>query len=293
MWAEEILTVYRVDEVSARVGRPPVVGWFETADFQDELDSSNLTPSVVIFRRHYPPIELSVQKRVQNDGLAPDTIGIFEFWRACVYRLLRRQRYGKAIGTSRGSNRMPLAQQQAHSTVVTFDDLPGDGYQIPNGYCGLNWNNFDCDDGADIPNSGYKNGIVTSPNVAYNAFGYVATISASPFTFNSAYFTGAWNDGLTVAITGYLSGNVVDEKSFIVNFSGPTLEVFNWADVDELSFASNGGTPHSGGGGEQFVMDNFTYNAVPEPSTRVLVGIGAVSLLAYGWRRRDDRKYEL
>jgi hypothetical protein len=34
------------------------------------------------------------------------------------------------------------------------------------------------------------------------------------------------------------------------------------------------------------VTGSITHECIPEPSTMVLLGIGAVSLLAYGWRRR-------
>jgi len=35
-----------------------------------------------------------------------------------------------------------------------------------------------------------------------------------------------------------------------------------------------------------FSIDDFRFTAVPEPSTFVLLGMGAISLLAYAWRRR-------
>ena len=45
------------------------------------------------------------------------------------------------------------------------------------------------------------------------------------------------------------------------------------------------------GGGASFLgagtfQVQYTFTPVPDPSTFVLLGIGAVSLLAYGWRRQ-------
>ena len=141
----------------------------------------------------------------------------------------------------------------------------------------LNWNNFYVLANTDAPNSGYANGAVSGTNVAYNGFGSQAVTSGSPFTFNSAYFTAAWNDGLNVTVTGFLLGSQVDQTTFTINTAGPFLETFDWTNVDTLKFDSSGGSHHAGfiGSGTHFAMDDFRFNeavssAVPLPSTAIV-----------------------
>jgi autotransporter-associated beta strand protein len=191
-------------------------------------------------------------------------------------------RFFKAMTTLATALVVAGVAANAPAATLTFDDLPAsNGTAIPNGYGGLNWTNFcylNALTFAPSP-SGYLNGIVSPPNVAYNVAGQQATISGSPFTFNSAYFTGAWNNGLDIQVTGYLGGVQVDTASFIVNTTGPTLETFNWQNVDTLTFTSSGGTqaPGVAAGGTFFAMDNFTFSFSPPPvaSTWDLAGGGS------------------
>ena len=107
-----------------------------------------------------------------------------------------------------------LATPGQAQTLINFDDLnPGFGSQIANGYAGLNWNNFYALNSSVAGPSGYENGTISSPNVAYNAFGSAASISsATPFTLNSGYFTAAWNNGLNLEVIAQSGSSVVTEN---------------------------------------------------------------------------------
>lgn len=63
----------------------------------------------------------------------------------------------------------------ASAGLITFDDLPDNSVfqRIPNPYAGFDWSaHFLYRDGADYPYpSGYQNGVVSAPNVAFNGGG--------------------------------------------------------------------------------------------------------------------------
>jgi hypothetical protein len=84
---------------------------------------------------------------------------------------------------------------------------------------------------------GFVNGAVSGTNVAFNLNAEPAAFSGSAFTFNSAYSTGAWNDGLNIHVEGYLASTLVHSIDFTVDATGPTLEIFNWV-VDDVHFSS-------------------------------------------------------
>jgi len=166
------------------------------------------------------------------------------------------------------------------AAVVTFDDLPSSSapQPIPEDYSGFNWTNFGYVDPLPFGPSGYANGTVSPTNVAYNRYGDPSMLSSGSFEFVGAYFTGAWNDGLNVSVSGYLNGEVIERMTIVTSYYVPTWSSFNWV-VDQLSFNSYGGTlaPEAVSDGLQFVMDNFTYN-VPEPGTMFLFGLGGLIL---------------
>ena len=156
----------------------------------------------------------------------------------------------------------------AHATIIGFDDTPADafGVPIPNGYAGLNWSNFGALNGPDAysadSTNGYTNGVVSPDNVAFDVFGLQATASGSPFTFNSAYFTAAWNNGLSVTVTAYNGATQVGQQTFVVDATGPTLETFNFVNIDKVTFDCSGGT-NAGYRGGGAVRDGQHANQFP------------------------------
>lgn len=179
-----------------------------------------------------------------------------------------------------------IGTARAQTEILTFDDLPFSGVseQIPDGYGGLQWNNFDVLNTALHLSlygpSGYNNAVVSPANVAFNAFGNPAVMSGQTFDLNSVYLSAAWNDGLQVEVPGFVGGTLTYDNTYTVNTQGPTLINFNYVGIDEVEFISSGGTPHgyTVGHGTEFGMDNLSVTLVPEPSTFALAGLSVIIL---------------
>jgi hypothetical protein len=188
------------------------------------------------------------------------------------------------------------------ATLITFDDIPSLQAPYPyvtNGYQGLNWTNFatlnavlhDSVNGV----SGASYGMVSPSNVAFNAFGYPAEISAigTNFNFVSAYLTGAWNSNLNIEVKGFRGGALLYDQIVVASATNAILFTFGYLNIDRLAFNSFGGqgAGFSSSPGENFVMDNFTFEFVPEPSTFLLLSVGALLLkLFLEWKRSVDRE---
>lgn len=177
------------------------------------------------------------------------------------------------------------------ASTITFDTGLSNENPISSPYEGLDWDNFYALNGATYSGnpSGYQNGMVSEPFVAYNAnAGPAAFSSASPFDFNSVYLTGAWNDDLHIRVQGYLGATLLYDNTVVVNAAAPTLFNFNYLDIDRVLFTSSDGINHGyNGSGEHFVMDDLTINAaVPEPASFLLLAAGLAALLVCARRRK-------
>ncbi|HWA28134.1 MAG TPA: VPDSG-CTERM sorting domain-containing protein [Lacunisphaera sp.] len=176
----------------------------------------------------------------------------------------------------------------AKAELLTFEDL-GSFDELYDGYHGFNWDNLYTYDTTGASPSGYPNGVVSGHNVVFNSGGSDGMVIASSgqFDFNSAYFTAAWNDGLTLQAIGYNGASIVYSNSWTLNTSGPLFINFNYLGVTSVTLHTFGGTNHGySGNGEHFALDNLTINgSVPDSGmTVLLLGLGLSSLLAF--RRR-------
>jgi hypothetical protein len=136
--------------------------------------------------------------------------------------------------------------------LLTFDDLsPGrDWALIQNGYGGLKWNYFGVFSGELRPlTEGYRTGMVSPTNVAFNLYGEPASIACpNSFDLHSAYLTAAFITGMQIRVQGFLGSNLIYDHSYVVNNGAPTFIDFNYVGVDHVTFTSFPESP--------FVMDN-------------------------------------
>jgi hypothetical protein len=157
-----------------------------------------------------------------------------------------------------------LLASNAFATLINFDDITIPDSQhtaISNGYQGLNWNNLNALLSSSYSGNGYRNGLVSSPNVAFNPYGNPASISSlSNFNLASGYFTAAFTPGLQITVNGLNNGTQIYTKTFSVTPTGPTLTYFNWSGINELAFSTNLA--------EQFILDDLCIDCVSSADTQ-------------------------
>jgi hypothetical protein len=166
----------------------------------------------------------------------------------------------------------------ANATVVTFDDLP-DGL-VPSVYDGINWgSNWSVYSG---PQSPYT--AESSPSRIYTNYAFFPPGSASVDTFSfvsASVFKGAYVAGYggfgPVTFDLYNGANLVAVSASLSASATPTF----------LSSGYSGLVTSVGvsGAAGYYVLDNVTYNAVPETSTWVMMLAGFAGLGFLGYRR--------
>jgi hypothetical protein len=193
---------------------------------------------------------------------------------------------------------LALSSPPVHSqTPLTFDDLSesASGTWLGGVYHGLGWINCNIFNAILYTNVwgayGEYYGMVSASNVVGNGNGAPAEVYATGtnFDFLSVYLTGAFNSNLNVRVEGFRDTNLVYDETKVVNATYATLCTFNYLDIDRLVLSSSGGQPAFGtisAGQYYFVMDDFMFEYVPEPSSLLLTALAAVSLVAVLRRKR-------
>ncbi len=177
---------------------------------------------------------------------------------------------------------------------MTFDDLheTAAGAYIVSPYQGLVWSNIAAYDAILSPavygTNGYYYGMVSASNAAVNGVGNPAEIdSPSNFNFLSVYLTGTYNSNLNIEAQGFSGATLLYDTTVVASATSPTLFTFNYLNIDRLYFSNFGGQPAFGTpSAPQFVMDNFDFEFVPEPSAFLLTAAGALMLWSVVRRKR-------
>ncbi|MBI5706045.1 MAG: PEP-CTERM sorting domain-containing protein [Armatimonadetes bacterium] len=153
----------------------------------------------------------------------------------------------------------------SQATIVNFDDLSGQA-AVADGYGGITWSvggweHYDWDQ---------------NPYNAHSLHQRVYSYSNGVFEFSSdVVFNGAWfagQDSTSVSFDLYDDGNLVASSGSMNTSATPTWLGSGYGGmVDKVKVVSNAYG--------FFVMDDVTYNAVPEPASIAALAGGALVVL--------------
>ena len=147
--------------------------------------------------------------------------------------------------------------------------------------------------------AGFEHGVISPSNVAFNesASADVSVVSLSGrFLFMGGTFTAWYNladfgmvgGTQTLIVEGWNGGSLVFQEQGTLSQTSPLSLAGPSLGIDRLVFHTdvtfNGPRPPL-----QWMVDNFQYTVVPEPSSMFQLGAGLAMLLACSLRRRLSR----
>jgi hypothetical protein len=206
-----------------------------------------------------------------------------------------------SLPSTQGWNYVAIGNSLGESDVFSVSDGVLHQDTLAAGFPGPGGNDYEYTGASNMSNFSIQIRVrVTDYDTPYmNPFGFMvgiegpggeASIGITPTYIGSCHYF--WNPTAIFSgdNTGYhdylLVGSVATGGSFSVYRDGVFLESTSLLSIPEvvpgtLFFGDGTGTANA-------VADvaSCSFSYVPEPSTLVLIGIGAVSLLGYGWRRR-------
>jgi hypothetical protein len=186
-----------------------------------------------------------------------------------------------------------VALTSANATTITFDNVSADPqHAVPNGYSGLNWDNWSTMDAAaaGTTNSGYGIANTSGNWSAFNIDADPAEITSTGFNLIGGNFTAAWNDNLQLTVEAYNGATLLHSATLNLSTTSVLAAVFNWTNLTRVVFTSDGGTPHAGfspGSGTNFAVDDLQVAATPIPGSLLLLLTGIGAICAIGYTRRQ------
>ncbi len=172
--------------------------------------------------------------------------------------------------------------------VITFNNAAVTGSPIPNGYAGLDWNNFYTMNTLSQPiTSSSTDALNVGTSYAYNNGGGPAFFSSpATFTFTSAIMRPLEVESMELEVLGMLGDNIVDRALINLNTAGePVQQSFNWTGINSVRFIPAPGTDLNAK--FPFALEQIVINvaSVPEPTSLMLLASG-IGLAFTGVRKR-------
>lgn len=156
-------------------------------------------------------------------------------------------------------NPPPPANPPTNLALVAFDDLNAgvDWIAVPSDYSTLQWQNFGVLNGSFHPlPRGYRVGMISSPNVAFNPSGNPsAIISTSAFNLISAHLASDAADTYGVTVRGFSGSTLVYSNVYVISNTASTEVTFNYFGVTRVQFEP----PSS----HIFALDNLIVSGIP------------------------------